>query len=149
MADVMVDLAAFRPAGTEPAEHVLADATSSGETVTSEAKLAQRVILELLTEKQSMPFLSRRGTSLLSRLRSGQIRTEHDLFVAYAVAALDVSRNLRSEDASTDDPSSRYAGSRLRGLRLDTGSGLAELTIEITSKAGIKNVIYLPINVRL
>jgi hypothetical protein len=148
MADTF-DIAAFRTADGQLAAHVMVDALSSGETVTGEAKLAQRVIIELLTDKGSMPFAPTRGTNLVGRLRSGRVRTEHDLFVAFAAAGIDLARNLHSEESTSDLPSSRYDRSKLLALKLSPADGMAELLIEITSRAGTKVGLQLPVNVKL
>lgn len=148
MADTF-DVAAFRSSGTQPAEHVFADSLSRGETLTDEPKLAQRFIFELLTDKGSMPFAPTRGTNFVGRLRSGRLRTEHDVFVAFASSGLDLARSLKGEESASDSPRSRYGKAKLLELRLAPAAGAVELVIELTSRAGTKVNLTLPVNVKL
>lgn len=145
----LFDVSAFRMSPAQLAEHVLADALTRGEILEYEAKLAQRWVIEFLTEKNSMPFANNRGCSFVTRLRSGRVRTEHDLFTAFAASNVDLSRNLRGEESSTDDARERYAGSKLLGLKLGATDGLAELNVQITSRANTRVNLELPINVKL
>ncbi len=147
MAD-LYDVAAFRLVTGQDAVHVMADALSRGELLKDEAKLAQRVVFELLTEKRSMPYARDRGTGFVTRLRSGRVRTEHDLFVAYAAASLDLGKNLRAEESASDPPRERYGKAKLLSMKLGS-QGDAILSIQITSRAGTSVGLILPVNVKL
>jgi hypothetical protein len=64
-------------------------------------------------------------------------------------AGIDLARNLHSEESTSDLPSSRYDRSKLLALKLSPADGMAELLIEITSRAGTKVGLQLPVNVKL
>ncbi len=64
--------------------------------------LAQRVLLELLTEQKSMFYLEHRGTDFISRARSAV--TEYDVFMAFGVAHHALVRNLKSDETMQTSP---------------------------------------------
>lgn len=143
-----IDIAAFRLQDNALAVQQLAGPGDRGITITGAAKLGQRVVLELMTERGSIPYLKDRGTRLVTKMRSGRIRTEFDLFVAFAAASLDVSRNLRSEETEDDPEDERFKSMKCLSLAL-TREGGAILEFVVTSVSKKFSNIRLPINVKL
>lgn len=112
----------------------IVDATGS-QAVTGIQKLAQRALLELLTRKGSMLLLPTRGSSLLDSISRGGVRTEADVYQAFAFASTDVLRNLAA-DTATADP----ADEKLRSFELTGASvlpGYIQLNVRIESEAGV------------
>lgn len=106
-------------------------------------KLAQRWLLEFLTERESMPGLPMRGTDFMTRVRQGRIRTEAALQAAFAFAEYDARINLQKEEEITWPDDERLAGVNL--LSVTFLPGYANLRVGITSRAGVSRDIILPI----
>jgi hypothetical protein len=139
--DLLVFAKAAGPGGTtllRYAAGALPDATAAAAatapTVAGPAKLGQRFLLELLTEKGSMRFRPGRGSSLPAALRSGRLDTEADVFVAFGAALQDVEANLLADEADDDPDDERYAGAEL--TRVVLGPTSVTLTARVTSRAG-------------
>ncbi len=69
---------------------------SDNDCVEGLALLAQRFLLELLTERGSMYYLPKRGCDFIARLRKA--KTEFDIIVAFAAARAQLKRNLRNDE---------------------------------------------------
>jgi hypothetical protein len=116
---------------------------SGGEACTGIGKLVQRIDIELLTDVGSDPHNPDRGTALLASLRSGSLRTESSVFVAFAFAAGKVVTWLARQERP-EDPDDE----RLQSLVLDSvalSPGVAVLKISITSVAGTTRSYLRPI----
>ena len=126
-----------------PGSPDLSGPTSQGRLVTGKEKLAERVLLELLTSKESLRFLPRRGSEFLDLAGSGRALSELDAFAAFSMAAQTVITNLRSEEQTTDLDSTRIAGARLTHLAV--GDDGVAATVVVTSRAGTSEVstVYL------
>lgn len=141
------DVKAFEfPAGASVGKLQFVSTTDQGDVVTGLAQLAQRVAMELLTERGSMTYLPNRGTTLISQMRSGAIRNDHSLLVAFAAASVDLVSNLRSEE-SVNDPSNERIGSiSLTKVEVD-GLGGIKLTVKVYSRAGSYATLDLPLTI--
>ena len=117
----------------------------SGALITGIQKLVQRFLLELLTERGSMPHALNRGTLFMAQLRAGVIRTSQDLFASFSVAALDVQTRLQLEELTTDPPDERFKKADL--LSTDLSGDTASLTIQITSLADTTYTVVYPLRV--
>lgn len=106
-------------------------------------KLAQRWLLEFLTERGSMPGLPARGTDFMTRVRQGRIRTEAALRAAFAFAEYDARVNLQKEEEITWPDDERLAGVNL--ISVAFLPGYANLRVGIASRAGVLRDIILPI----
>lgn len=124
----------------------LVSSTDQGDVVTGLAQLAQRVAIELMTEKGSLTYLPKRGTSFLTRLRAGAFRSEHSLLTSFAAAAVDIVANLQSEEKYGDDADERIGTLSLQKVELD-GSGGIQLTLRIYSRAGNPATLTLPVKI--
>jgi hypothetical protein len=118
----------------------------SGALITGIQKLVQRVLLELLTEQGSLEYDTGRGTTFITQIRSGMIRTSQDLFQAFNLAEVTLRTNLRlEEDVATDPADERYQSATLVSASL-TGDQ-AYLKIQILSAAGTDRTVVYPLRI--
>lgn len=105
-------------------------------------KLAQKFVIELLTEEGSMPYLPKHGCRFLSRLRRS-VRTEFDVIVAFAAAYNKVKRSLRSEHTRRVPKDERLAGAYLTSIMVQPG-GVLILEIAVRNTLGEVATILTP-----
>jgi hypothetical protein len=107
-------------------------------------KLAQRWLMEFSTEQGSIPYEPGRGCPFFAVARQGGLRTELDVFQAFAMSGSKVRLNLQSEeDPVKDPPNERFAGANL--LQVVISGALAALRVQIVSKAGTAGILLVPI----
>jgi hypothetical protein len=106
-------------------------------------KLAQRWLLEFLTERGSMPGLPERGTDFMTLVRNGQLRTEAAVIVAFNFAAYTARVNLNSEEDATWPDDERLRDAEL--LAISFLPGYANIRIAISSRAGTSRTVILPV----
>jgi len=142
----VVDILAFQDAvvGEEALlSMTLARDGEGGEITTGIQKLAQRFLLEFLTETGSIPYDTGRGTDFMTELRLGRVRTtieaEQQFFLATDTARLNLT--LEETDDMPDDE--RFGATTLDSLVI-AGD---KLTIRMTlrSLAGETREIILPL----
>ena len=119
---------------------LLATATG-GATVVGSEKLAQRVVIELFTEQGSQLY-SGRGTTFLTRLRTGAY-TEMDVLVAFVSVKNVLRVNLQGEEKPTDPAEERYVDSYVDQIIVSPGA--VQLRLNVRSRAGLTTVVLLPI----
>ena len=117
----------------------------SGALTTGIQKLAQRFLLELLTEKGSLIYEPDRGTFFITRFRMGLLRTSQDLYSAFSSAVTDAKIQLAQEESDQDPPDERYFSAKLLGASLLGDQ--ASLSIRLTSQAGDSRVVIYPLRV--
>lgn len=141
------NLAIFQPptVSGDVFSQTLATPGTGGREITGPEKLANRFLLELLTIKGSMRFLTSHGSSLMSDLSSGRVLSEFDVFVAFGHAIYDVGTNLLNEDVTTDPLNEQFASASLTGLNVTTDS--IQMSIAVQNKAGDVNVVNIPLTV--
>jgi len=115
----------------------------SGAATTGIQKLAQRFMLELLTDAGSLIYLPNRGSSFMPELRAGLLRTSADVQDAFLRAELAVRGNLRREQSITDPADEQYVSATLLSSTL-AGDRLS-LRIRVISAAGSDVVIIYPL----
>ena len=140
-----IDLVAFQGA-QESGEVLLVAALAldggSGSIVTGIQKLAQRFLLELLTEKGSITY-STRGTNFMSDARLGAWRTSGDVEQSFYSALVDIRRNLILEESLTDPKDERFSSASILSVFLrDDG---VSIRVQVTSLAGTKRVFIAPL----
>lgn len=143
-----VDLMAFQgatTAGPAPLQMAIGLPGNSGTVATGVQKLAQRFLLELLTERGSMPYAAKRGCNFMTRLRAGRLRTTVDVLVEFSLAISQVETNLLADERSDDPPDERFAGAELLDVAL--GNGTIRLQILLTTAAGRSRKFILPLGV--
>lgn len=114
-----------------------------GMVVTGVAKLAQRYLLSLFTDRGSLVYLPTSGTDFLSDARKGLWRTVADVHQSFASARLDVARQLVRVQQTTDSADEQYASSELLGV--DFQGDQVVLQIQILSQAGSSVKIVAPL----
>jgi hypothetical protein len=141
------DVLAFqgaKPLGEVLLEQILFNEDAAGMLCTGIQKLAQRFVLELLTEAGSMPYLPGRGTQFMIQFFQGQLRTESDVFMAFSTAVMDLELTLTSEDLPTDPPDECYASAVLDSVVITNGTII--LHVILTSLAGTTREVIMPIS---
>jgi hypothetical protein len=106
-------------------------------------KLAQRWLLEFLTELGSMPGLPTRGTEFMTQVRSGALRTPADFTAAFNFAAFAARTALSDEEDDTWPNDERISDAIL--LSVAFLPGYANITVNISSRAGAARDIIMPI----
>lgn len=140
--DTLIFPISERTDGTQLIRHNRKLLPSPGKSCDGIVKLAQRWLLEFLTEKGSIKFQPERGSNFVTRLRNGNIATESDVFLAFASAAADVGGNLRNAEEAEDPDTERLGYARLTKVSLSSyGLGLSILVV---SAAGQSQAIDLP-----
>lgn len=141
------DVLAFqgaKPMGEVLLEQFLFDDAAAGMLCTGVQKLAQRFVLELLTESGSMPYLPARGTQFMVRFRLGILRTEADVFIAFNLALNQLELALTAEELDTDPADERYAGASLDSVVI--ADATVVLHVRLWSQAGTAREVIMPIS---
>lgn len=125
--------------------HELADA-GGGEICTGAAKLAQRVVLRLLTPRGSIRFSPREGCDFVTLARTGQLRTEAAASTAFRFAAGLIQSACAAEIVATTPPDEQLVRIDLLGIAFLADA--ISVTIEIVTAAGTTRPIILPIRTR-
>lgn len=140
------DVLAFQGAkriGEVRLEQILFDEVAAGMLCTGIQKLAQRFVLELLTEQGSMFYLPDRGTQFMTQFRQGYLRNETDVFIAFNIALNDAELNLTAEELATDPDDERYASATLDSVTI--AAGTVVLYVTLMSRAGTIRKVILPV----
>lgn len=132
-----------KPVGETKLNLVLFSENNSGQICTGIQKLAQRWMLEFLTEAGSMLGNKRRGCAFMSEVRTGRLRTQTDMFYSFALSELTVRQNLRTEETDDMPPDERIGNATL--LSLAFLPGYAQIKVVITSLAGTTRDVILPV----
>lgn len=118
-------------------------AEGEGQICVGIQKLAQRWLLEFLTETGSMPGLPTRGCNFMTLVRRGVLRSQADLTVAFSFASYDVTAALSNEEDNTWPDDERIVTAEL--LSVAFLPGYANLRVNIISRAGTARAIILPV----
>jgi hypothetical protein len=116
----------------------------SGLVCTGIQKLAQRFILELLTDKGSMYGKPDNGTGLLQAYRQGTVRSEMDAAQEWAFAVNDALANMQAEEEETDPDDEKIASIELDSVAFSQGVKVA-YSAKLLSAAGSSRKIILPL----
>lgn len=141
------DIAAYQPG--QPKQFyipALVTSTISGREITGVEKLAQRFLLELMTDTGSMQFLPTRGCNFLTRLR-GSLFSEADVMSAFYASVATVRKNLQAEESVIDPDEERFEKAKLVKIVISPG-GLA-LTVVVFSAANQAATIELPVSLTI
>lgn len=140
------DVLAFqgaKPIGEVQLQQIIFSETAAGMLCTGVQKLAQRFVLELLTEQGSMLYLPDRGTTFMIRFRQGYLRVEADVFIAFYLALNDLELNLTAEELATDPFDERYGSATLDSVTILAGTVVLHITL--MSLAGTSRAVILPV----
>jgi hypothetical protein len=145
--DVLAFNGSFSDGRFELDQALLRAAKPSGQVCAGIQKLTQRWVIELLTPRGSMPYLTDRGSFFLNSVRSGKIRTEIDAALSFNFAKDQVAFNLMQEDSLGTYPADEMYGSvDLLGVQVITGSKMT-ISVRINSLAGSTRVFVVPVSV--
>lgn len=145
--DRRIDVLALRGAqafGEVQLSQTLFDEQSAGEICTGTQKLAQRFVLELLTEEGSMRFLPERGCRFMTDIRFGRLHTEQDVETSFLFSLVNVTRNLQNEETDEMEDDERFASATL--LAIAILPGFLSLSVQVTSLAGTSRKVILPLS---
>lgn len=138
--DILV-LRGQKPVGEAPlAQDWLGD---GGQVCAGVVKVAQWAVVELLTIRGTRQFDQPGGTEFFSKLMSGRMRTETDVFVAFGFGVGDIqarARQVEPVDAPADE---RFADWVLNRVAIATGEVLLYTTL--STAAGDDREVILPI----
>jgi len=144
---LLQDIRAFQPTVSGNFVQSVINPPINGTVITGPEKLAQRFIVELMTEKGSLPYRPTRGTTFITEAKTGQLATEADVFAAFSAALDTVAANLTNEESTTDPDNERYASAEINQLTLS--GDLLNVKIAVTSLAGISANITIPLTFNL
>lgn len=133
----------------------LFNAGNSGQITAGAQKLAQRWLLEFMTELGSMPGLPKRGCNFMRAARTGGFRTPMNVRSEFAVADMRVRKNLQAEETDSMPDDERFDSAELTSVAVLPGADVSQqsgttaafltLGVKITSRAGDARSVVLPI----
>lgn len=125
---------------------VLAEDGTGGRICTGIQKLVQRFIIELFTEKGSIPYMEQRGTGFMTEARLGYLRTQIDIFAAFSRALSDLKVSLSVAESSDDPADERFFHAEI--ISIEYAAGNAKIFTRIYSLDSAAKAI-LPISVSI
>ena len=128
-------------------EQTLVPEGTGGVVTTGIQKLAQRFLLELLTERGSMTYTPTRGCDFMKEARLGYLRTPLDVMASFSAALTDIKRNLRLEDDDDDSDDEKFASAEVISVSLTGGS--ASVHVKVISQAGSTRTVIAPLAVTI
>lgn len=133
----------------------LFNADTSGAICVGVQKLAQRWLLEFMTETGSMPGLPQRGCEFMRSARTGKFLTQRHVETEFVRSNIDVRRNLRAEEYTDMPDDEKFASAELLnavvvpenivGGKTATSAAYLNLTVKINSVAGDSRQIIVPV----
>lgn len=145
-----VDVLAYkggRSTGVNRLTMELALPDDSGEITAGVQKLAQRFLIELLTEKGSLTYLPLRGCDFMREARLGLWQTPLDIMSSFSSSLLDIKDNLTLEETGIEPSDERFLNAELLTVTLSDGE--AAITVRVTSRAGTTRTFISPLKVTL
>jgi hypothetical protein len=143
----LLSLRGGKAAGLTRLSQTLFDEQAGGQLCVGAQKLAQRWVLEFLTERGSLRFLPKRGSEFMTQLRQGRLRTETDVIAAFNFAAVDVRINLINEEYAGMPDDERMSSAEL--LQVAILADNLQLTIQLTTQAGDARRFIVPISTKI
>ena len=146
-----VDMLAFRSVSTtrNGKEQLLAQELiqpgDGGMLISGIQKLAQKVLLILLTKMGSRTYAPTEGTTFMIDAGRGDWRTPADVSESFYAARLDVSRQCRATELSTDPDDEKWGSFDLDGVTLS--ADLVSIRVTLVSAAGTSYTLLTPISV--
>jgi len=135
----------------------LFNANNSGQITAGVQKLAQRWLLEFLTESGSIPGLPDRGSSFMRAARTGLFRTNINVRSEFAMADMQIRKTLRAEEPSTMPDDEKFGAAEITNIAVlpgfdaaqksGTSAAFLSLGVKITSLAGDAREIVFPIEI--
>jgi len=149
--DRTVDMLAYQGGAVMGGEVLLtptlASADNSGQITTGIQKLAQRFLLELLTEKGSMVYQEQRGCSFMEDARLGLLHTALDVLASFSASLVDIQTNLVAEETLDDPGDERFDSAEIINISFSGDS--ASIRVRVRSAAGISRDVIAPLNITI
>jgi hypothetical protein len=117
---------------------------SNGQICVGVQKLAQRWLLEFMTELGSMPGLPERGCDFMTYVRQGRLRAQIEVQALFSAAELDVRRNLQREEYANMPDDERLANAALTGAAILPG--YLQIRVKINNVLGDTREIIVPVS---
>lgn len=143
-----IDVMAYQgvmPSGEVLLSPELVTEQTGGNVCAGVQKLAQRFLLELLTEKGSITYSPDRGCEFITDARLGVFRTSADVLASFSSALLDIENNLLEEEAEDDPDDEKYASAEVLAVNLIPNR--ASIHVRLFSLAGTSRKVILPLPV--
>lgn len=140
------DFLALQSSGTQREKSLglsLFAADTSGKLCVGIQKLAQRWLLEFLTETGSIVGQPERGCGFMTTVRQGKMRTALNANVAFATSSLAVRRQLVNEEYVGMPDDERIAAVELLGIAFLPG--YLSIGVKINSRAGDTRAVIIPV----
>lgn len=142
------DMLAFQGAFPSGGDRLLAQSLvgdrDGGSVVTGVEKLAQRVLLILLTKAGSMAYRPDDGTTFMRDADAGAWRTAADVELSFHAAKLDLVRQIRAVALDSDPADEVIDSIEFLGAALTDGA--ATLQLRVVSAAGVSVTFIAPIS---
>lgn len=143
-----VDILAYQGApglGEVLTLQTLAQTGHGGQICTGIQKLAQRFLLELLTEVGTLAYQPTRGCQFMLDARLGLFQNQYDVLASFSASLVDIQRNLQAEESEADPDDERFDSAEAISVTFQPGD--ASITAQITSLAGTSRSVIAPLNV--
>jgi hypothetical protein len=140
------DYLAFRDVNTVKAAKLdmeLFTARDTGQICVGAQKLAQRWLLEFLTETGSVLADPTRGCDFMTAVRQGRLRTSVNVYTTFSAADLDIRRNLQNEEYDGMPDDEKFGSAELTNVSIL--AGFLRLDVKINSAAGTARTIIVPV----
>ena len=121
----------------------LALPSEGGKIIGGIGKLAQRFLLELLTELGSIQYSPSRGCTFMTQLRLGALRTSLDIDQAFASSVVDIQRNLLLDQLASDPADECFGSASLTQINLSGDS--VSIYITLISQSQTTVTVLLPL----
>ena len=115
----------------------------TGQICVGAQKLAQRWLLELLTETGSILADPTRGCDFMAAVRQGRLRTSVNVYTTFSAADLDIRRNLQNEEYDGMPDDEKFNSAELTNVAIL--AGFLRLDVKINSVAGTSRQIIVPV----
>jgi len=145
-----IDILAYQNApgtGEVLTVQALAQESNDGQICTGVQKLAQRFLLELLTETGSLAYQPERGCQFMIDARMSLFNSQYDVLASYSASLVDIQKNLQAEESLSDPADERFRNAEAVSVNFSPGS--ASITMRVTSMAGTSREVIAPLDVNL
>ena len=148
--DRLADMLAFRGVFPQQGrEQLLAQELvkpgDGGVLIAGIEKLAQKVLLILLTKVGSRQYSPTEGTAFMREAERGIWRSTADVESSFYSARLDIARQCQASESDDDPADERWAGLELLGVTFSPG--FVGIRVYLTSQAGTSYTFITPVSV--
>jgi hypothetical protein len=137
-------LQGVKPHGSNRLGLALFEPDSNGQICVGVQKLAQRWLLEFMTENGSMPGAPTRGCAFMRAVRQGRLRTQVEVLSLFSASNVTIRQNLQAEEYAGMPDDERFIGADLTSVAILPG--YMQLNVKINSLAGTARTVIFPIS---